>query len=227
MAISVALAIIFPYVDYNDPSRNSSNQQTSTIKGDSELSQDVKESSVDGSIGNHQPNLFDNKGNINEDPTTSSASSLQNAANDASSGKQTTIIETSSCHSLLILADGDSNGMMDSIEYRNFIDDLKVADYLTAKSSMAGSMANFDFGAYSSTSDGLPISLKLKFLSLSSSSSEYCIDGESTTATVICIGGNKESTSSGGSSSNNKNGVLDYICEETMKVMEEIVRGVM
>ncbi len=216
MAISVALAIIFPYVDYNDPSRSSSNQQTSTIRGDSDSSHDVKESSVDGSISNHQPNLFDNKGNISEDPTTSSASSSQNAAND----------ETSSCHSLLVLADGDSNGMIDSIEYRNFLDDLKAADYLTAKSTMADSIENFDFGAYSSAPDGMPTSLKLKFLSLSSSSSEYCIDSESTTATVICIGGNTESTSSGGSSSNsNKNGELDYICEETMKVMEEIVGG--
>ena len=114
--------------------------------------------------------------------------------------------------------------MMDSIEYRNFLDDLKAADYLTAKSTMADSIANFDFGAYSSAPDGMPTSLKLKFLSLSSSSSEYCIDSESTTATVICIGGNKKGTSSGGSSSS-KHGELDYICEETMKVMEEIVGG--
>jgi hypothetical protein len=50
---------------------------------DSDSSQDLKESSVDESISNHQPNLFDNKGSINKDPTTSSASSSQNAANDA------------------------------------------------------------------------------------------------------------------------------------------------
>jgi hypothetical protein len=40
--------------------------------------------------------------------------------------------------------------------------------------------------------------------------------------TVICIGSNSEGTSGG---SNNNNGELDYICEETMQVMEEIVGG--
>lgn len=235
MAISVALAIMFPYIDYNDPGRSSNQQTSSTSQGnrDNDSSQDVKESSIDtstatnanaGSGGNHQPNLFDNEGDIDEDLTTP-ASSLpsQNAANDALSatGTQTTISEKSSCQALLILADADSNGMIDSTEYRNFIDELKVSDYLAASSTVTDSLANFDFGAYSSALNGLPTSLKLKFLSLSSSSSTYCLDNEITTTTVICIG--EKNDNANGSSSSNAD--LDDICDETMQVMEEIVGG--
>jgi hypothetical protein len=226
MAVSVTLAIIFPYVDPNDPSRT---QQMSTNTATmAEVGHDTDASNITGSSsnGNHQPNLFDLESNIEDPISSSSSSSLQidTAMNDTVSSSETITISpegASSCQSLLQQADDDSSGMIDSIEYRNFIDKLKVSDLVLT--SNADIMASFDFGAYSLAADGLPTSLKLKFVSLSSSSSKDCLNGETTAmTTVICIGSNSEGTSGG---SNNNNGELDYICEETMQVMEEIVGG--
>jgi len=234
MAVSVTLAIIFPYVDPNDPSRSqqmSTNTNTATM---AELGHDTDASNITGSISNsnHQPNLFDLESNI-EDPISSSSSSsssslqIDTAVNDTVSSSETLTISpegASSCQSLLQKADDDSSGTIDSIEYRNFIDKLKVSDLVLT--SNADIMASFDFGAYSLAADGLPTSLKLKFVSLSSSSSKDCLNGEMTAmATVICIGSNSEGTSGGSNNNNNNNGELDYICEETMQVMEEIVGG--
>ena len=244
MVISVVIAIMFPYVDYNDPSRADPSPQTSSSfgskgNGNTDSSQDVNVA-VDGSIAssssssssiatgsgsnsNHQSNIFDNESdNNNKDPASSSALlSQNNDVNDAASTTeltQSTPVVTASCNSLLLQSDADSNGMLDSIEYRNFIDELKVSDIASNEI-----MATFDFGAYSSSLDGLPLSLKLKFVSLSSSSSKYCLDGETTITTAICIGTNNFVSSSG--SSNNIDGDLNYICEETLQIMEEIVMG--
>ena len=242
MVISVVLAIIFPYVDYNDPNRANPNPQTSSSfsskgNGNTYSSQDVNVA-VDGSIAssgssiatgsgsnsNHQSNLFDNESDNNsKDPASSSDSLLpNNNVHDASStseSAQSTPVVKASCHSLLLQSDADSNGMLDSIEYRKFIDELKVSDIASNEI-----MATFDFGAYSSALDGLPLSLKLKFVSLSSSSSKYCLDGETMTTTAICIGTNNVS-SSGSISNNIIDGDSTYICEETMQIMEAIVMG--